>query len=216
MPGYNAHEYFGEQVVSHLPEPLRTLAIGDPYAFRAGTYGPDPIMFCPLPKVHGQARILHREWNRNVKVLREMLRSGNATSQSFAAGYLCHVWLDDTCHPYIMQLVREKRMSHFFLEVGLDRQVLDELQYKRFPIPKIQERKAIGRAAFRLLPQVRPWQYRLGLWAMMATCVISYWTGSLLVLGVRRRYYGEVEELRRLTETAVSHSADELAELLSP
>ena len=125
MPNYNAHTYFGQQVLQSLPLELRQSCTKDLPLFRLGLYGPDPLIFSYLTKA--SADRLHHHWREeSLPRLERAMRQDGASNASFAAGYLLHQILDDATHPQIYQYMEADGSSHFRLEIELDRMILQD------------------------------------------------------------------------------------------
>ena len=156
MPNYNAHTYFGQQVLQSLPLELRQSCTKDLPLFRLGLYGPDPLIFSYLTKA--SADRLHHHWREeSLPRLERAMRQDGASNASFAAGYLLHQILDDATHPQIYQYMEADGSSHFRLEIELDRMILQEQGCPRLPGMTVRERpgRRPRRRAF-CVPQPRP------------------------------------------------------------
>ena len=130
MPNYFAHLTFGARVLAHLPEDLRTSLEGERAAFDLGCLGPDPLFFYH-PATGNPAR---REGLKMHKCsalpafrrLRAAVEECVPMSRGYAAGFLCHLALDSTCHPYVERYTRESGVSHCEIETEFDNQLMRE------------------------------------------------------------------------------------------
>lgn len=207
MPNYVAHELFGDQVETRLPEQLKLAVQEEPEAFRSGLYGPDPLLFVPGGAPH--SKFLHNNWQvSTAPALQSMLEFGDQGEQSFATGYLSHLLLDDFCHLWIYRWMEERGLSHRCLEVGLDWLILNQAGEKRFPSPRVMDRKRISRIAADILAPVSRREYHAGLVSMGLLCSQMTQVGKLYQRKLNRaklklEYTEPLAELRRTLNEAV-------------
>lgn len=214
MPNYVAHELFGAQVKEQLSPRLRSAVNEESVAFRCGLYGPDPLLF--LPGGLAFSRLLHGTWKeKSISKMQQLLQEGSAGQQSFAAGYLCHLMLDDVCHERIYALMREQGLSHRMLEVGLDWVILDEMGEGRFPLPTVQGKKRVSHLASELISPVNPMDYRLGLSSMGLLCRQMTRLGKHYRKKLNADYHGPIAELYRMLEQTVAPVISKIGELES-
>lgn len=205
MPNYVAHELFGAQVRERLQPELQWALDEEPEAFRCGLYGPDPLLFLPCG-LH-LSRLLHRTWRvHSAPRMQSMLEMGSAGEKSFAAGYLCHLLLDDLCHHRIYSLMREEGLSHRCLEVGLDCLILKKSGEPRFPIPYVDGKKRISKLAAGLIHPVKPLEYRLGLASMGLLCKQMTQVGKMYRRKITLDYQKPVGELFQILEETIDHA----------
>ena len=128
MPDMAVHYYFGQSVLSALPEKLNI----DHGVFDFALSGPDDWFYCfTNPELWWRGRIMHNTktgtFLRSLAVRPELF--------SYFAGYVCHYVLDSSCHPYIMSRTgkydgtpqtRLYRGRHTALERALDRWILGD------------------------------------------------------------------------------------------
>ncbi|MDF2838368.1 MAG: hypothetical protein K0S60_71 [Evtepia sp.] len=205
MPNYVAHELFGEQVRERLEPELQWALDAEPEAFRCGLYGPDPLLFLPCG-LH-LSRLLHNTWKQNsAPKMQSMLEQGSAGEKSFAAGYLCHLILDDLCHHRIYRLMKEDGLSHRCLEVGLDWLILKKSGELRFPVPYVEEKKRISEFAAELIHPVKPLEYRMGLASMGLLCKQMTQVGKFYRRKLTLGYREPVGELFRILEETIDNA----------
>jgi len=210
MPNYIAHEFFGERVFNRLSGHLRRAVEKDPEAYRSGLYGPDPLLFIPGGLVH--SRRLHNHWRETTaSTLQAMTEQGNAGEKSFAAGYLCHMVLDDFCHLWIHRWMDEQGLSHRALEVGLDWILLEKAGEERFSVPKVEDRERISRLAAQVIYPIRPLEYRMGLASMGALC--SQMTNVAKLY--RKKLNADYDEPLRALEKTMEQAVDSAVMLLT-
>jgi len=214
MPNYVAHELFGEQVRLRLDPELQWALDVEPEAFRCGLYGPDPLLF--LPGGLHLSRLLHKTWKvHSVSKIQNILQIGSAGEKSFAAGYLCHLLLDDLCHLRIYSLMEERGLSHRCLEVGLDWLILGNTGAPRFPIPHVEAKKRISEFAADLIHPVKPLQYRMGLASMGLLCKQMTQVGKLYRRKLSLDYREPVAELFQILEETIDNAVLLLSQFTS-
>lgn len=209
MPNYLAHEYFGAKIAQELRGNLGEAVFYEQEAFRAGLYGPDPMIFSPLGIY--ASRFLHSNWGEN-KTLHRLLQNGTKLEKSFVAGYFCHLMLDDICHPHIYELMAEEKMSHYQLEVGLDCLVRDTIGDVKFKGLDVSDRSGISRLAGGLL-LVKPNAYRFGFATMNRLCRNMNSFGKLYSHRYEENYCHEVENLFAMLEAGAEESFTHLCYL---
>ena len=209
MPNYNAHTYFGQQVLQALPLELRQSCTKDLPLFRLGLYGPDPLIFSYLTKANADR--LHHHWREGP------LRRGSDSEASFAAGYLLHQLLDDATHPQIYEYMEADGSSHFRLEIQLDRMILQEQGCPRLPGMTVQGKVRAAATAEDLLIRTTQTQYLRGLWRMASLSQLfgGHLRGRIAqqTTQTERR---QAEALRDMLEQAVEPAAQELTAILTP
>lgn len=121
MPDQLAHYLFARRVL----DACRLCVDADSPAFRAGTFGPDPLFNDPSPRCRAEAFAMHRSPGR--KAL-ERMRAGVLARQpwaaEYAAGFFCHYALDRLCHPLILELAALGVSSHVAIEAAYDRHLM--------------------------------------------------------------------------------------------
>ena len=206
MPNYVAHEGFGQRVLEQLPQEMSHAAAREEEAFRSGLYGPDPLFF--MPGCGEKAKYLHRTWRaQTAPILQEMIACGDAAQCSFAAGYLCHMVLDDRCHGEIYRWMAEQGLSHRALEVGLDWVLLRRRGQLRFPVPYIQARERISRVAAPILTPATAKEYQHGLGVMGLLCRQMTTVGKLYRKRLKLSYAEPLSTLLWMLEDTVQEAA---------
>ena len=144
MPDYATHYYFGQEVLSVLPENICHAIDKTTYNF--ALTGPDDWslyrIYMPFLRhaKNDRARIMHNE--KCGEFLTALINTPDLFS--YTAGYLCHYVLDSTCHPYINAFAGEYystpetekyRGNHMALEHAIDISYLKKYKNnKRHPI----------------------------------------------------------------------------------
>lgn len=128
MPDFYAHQVFGAQVFSALPEPVRRRLTPEQPGWQCGLYGPDPLFFYHLPKpspVSREGHDLHRQPPALV-LERYQTEEARATpcALGYAAGFLCHYILDAVCHPIVERCSGGSSLKHTLLEGAFDRSLV--------------------------------------------------------------------------------------------
>jgi len=132
MPSIYAHDRFGRELLSVLPEPAKTYANKYRELFLIGLQGPD-ILFFYHPVFHNYVnRLGYRihEWQGR-KFFQAATRTIRArrhkeASLAYITGVLCHYALDVACHPYIEHLVRTASLHHCAIEGAFERALIIE------------------------------------------------------------------------------------------
>lgn len=130
MPSSYAHYRLGQAVRSHLKGQERETVEASPELFLTGLHGPDilfyykPLSSNPVNQVgygmHDKAgRIFFEKAARIVKE-----HSENPAYLSYVYGFICHFALDESCHGYVNDRMKESGISHTELEVEFDRMLL--------------------------------------------------------------------------------------------
>lgn len=122
MPDQIAHIVFAHQVVAAADERLRRRICPTSAAFRAGTFGPDPLFNDPSPRRRAEGFDMHHRSGREaLERMRRPIGSGMPWAADYAAGFLCHYALDRLCHPEIKAMAAEGKIGHLALETAYDR-----------------------------------------------------------------------------------------------
>ena len=174
MPYICTHLSFGQRVAEALGQSLE--ALGEPYAL--GCFGPDvyffdrlpPTPFVPHQKKHGNA--LHA---LDCRVLFDALRAvSDDSTHAYLCGFLTHIALDSTLHPYIE--AKHRGIDHTRFEGVIDSIVYAETK-NAIPYREILTRRAnVDRV----------------------DALLSDASGSLLDASVSGAYRRSVKKFRRL------------------
>jgi len=122
MPDQLAHILFARRVIARADEMVRVRVNAASPAFRAGTFGPDPLFNDPSPRRRAEGFELHRRSGRHsLERLRPMVKEKLPWAADYAAGYFCHYALDRTCHPDIKAMAESGQVRHVALETAYDR-----------------------------------------------------------------------------------------------
>ena len=130
MPAFFAHKAFGEEVISYLPPSFQENIKKHIHAFVLGTQGPD-ILFYHKPfsandvKKKGMDLHLRSAKEFFVESAKKIARENHEEPQdsalgAYVAGFICHFWLDNACHPHIYVLEAEG-VSHGRIESEFDK-----------------------------------------------------------------------------------------------
>ncbi len=84
-------------------------------AFRAGTFGPDPLFNDLRADIRRIGFGMHKRPGREAL---ERLRHGDA---AYTAGFFCHYALDRICHPLLCAMEQRGEAKHLAVETALDR-----------------------------------------------------------------------------------------------
>lgn len=151
MPGFITHHLFGIKILSNLPDNyLKDTIQKNLSSFKLGLQGPD-IFFYYIPSLLKQGKnnigsYMHsNKSNYFFKNSITMIDSLNNTQKeivvSYLSGFLCHYFLDATCHPYIyyksgyltkyLEASNEYYASHRTLENNIDTLLLQKYKLKK-------------------------------------------------------------------------------------
>lgn len=213
MPNYNAHTYFGMEVLMELFPEARRKCVEDMPVFRTALYGPDPLILCSV-KAKQRSDYLHKTWRAQaLPELEKAIRTGRPDRRSFAVGYLLHQLLDDAVHPYIYRRMAEGS-NHMHLEVALDRLVLDAQGMARPPHLVTLERWRTVQAAGDFIAPATRRQYNTGLVRMAILTDLLRKQEEQILSKVTPAEEEQARVMLELLEEAVSPAAGMLAGLL--
>lgn len=214
MADYNTHTYFGMRVLEQLPTDLRRQMTQDLPAFRLGLYGPDPLIFLPWTK--REACRYHQVWRQEgLPRLTRAMEGENPTQASFAAGCILHLMLDDVVHPWIKSWIKEGS-SHFRLELGLDRLIVQEQGLDHLPRLVTKGKERTAQAAAELLPNTQADNFLWGLRNMdMSVAYLRRW-GESHEKRITEAEHSQIRFLRVSLEEAIRPTSAYLEELLEP
>ncbi len=125
MPDFYAHQVFGAQVFSALPEPVRRLEPQRP-GWLCGLYGPDPLFFYhrlaqALPGKPGGPRPPPPGPGPGAGALPYPGGPDHPLCPGLRRGLLCHYILDAVCHPIVNRYSRDNSLQHTLIEGAFDR-----------------------------------------------------------------------------------------------
>ena len=130
MPSTYAHYIFGQQIRGRLSGYERKVIDKYPELFNIGLHGPD-ILFYYRPlgknKVNQLGSRIHNE--SGAKFFVHAAKALHTHDQyekhlAYVYGVLCHFALDEICHGYVEQAVKETGLAHIAVEGELDRKLM--------------------------------------------------------------------------------------------
>lgn len=164
MPDQLAHMLFAQRVLKASTSKLRARICASSPAFRAGTFGPDPLFNDPVPRRRAEGFEMHRMPGRiSMERMRAPVRDGMPWAADYAAGFFCHYALDRICHPELKAMAARGEAKHLAVETALDRQI-----YLRGDVcvpRRIELSNSALRAAAAMYDRVSPRQFRADLTA---------------------------------------------------
>ncbi|MBQ3574951.1 MAG: zinc dependent phospholipase C family protein [Clostridia bacterium] len=123
MPDQLAHFLFARRVYEKCGDDIRRRIDVSSPAFRAGTFGPDPLFNDTNALRRREGFEMHRlSCAELMERMRPAIRRGMPRAADYAAGFFCHYALDRICHP---ELIRRH-------SAGPDRHVPMETAYDRY------------------------------------------------------------------------------------
>lgn len=147
MPEHIAHILFARRVLAAADQQVRTLVCTDSAAFRAGTFGPDPLFNDPSARCRAEGLEMHRRPGcESLERMRGPVQQRMPWSADYAAGFFCHYALDRLCHPSIKALAAEGEVRHIALETAYDR-LLYQRENCSLPRRITMSRSALNAAA---------------------------------------------------------------------
>lgn len=140
MPEQLAHFLFARRVIAAADESVRARVNVHSPAFRAGSFGPDPLFNDPSPYRRAEGVEMHRRSGREaLERMRAPVRDHMPWAADYAAGFFCHYALDRICHPEIRRMTAAGEVRHLALETAYDRLLrqrgLNDLP-RRIPLPR--------------------------------------------------------------------------------
>lgn len=158
MPDQLAHYLFARRVWAASGELKRRI---DPasIAFRAGSFGPDPLFNDLSSARRGQGFGAHRSpGRRSLEKLRRPVKEKWPAAADYAAGFFLHYALDRLCHPSLKAMDARGEARHVPTEAAYDR-VLWLRENRRMPRHILVGSDAC-RVAVQLYDGVTPEQFR--------------------------------------------------------
>lgn len=199
MPDHIAHLLFARRVLRAASPALRDRISVGSAAFRAGTFGPDPLFNDPSPKRRAEGFELHRRPGAYaLERMRAPVRRGMPWAADYAAGFFCHYALDRACHPDLKAMAARGEASHIAVETAYDRRL-----YLRgaAELPRrIEMSESALRAAACMYERLTPQQYRADLSA--------YWRMRRFLLARGGTHLaGWVGKIRPAWDGVIPHAA---------
>lgn len=175
MPDTLAHFVFARRVLEAAAPQLKSRVCVDSPAFRAGTFGPDPLFNDPSPRRRAEGFEMHRRSGREaLERMRAPVERRMPWAADYAAGFFCHYALDRLCHPELKAMDARGEAKHLPLEAAYDRELYQrgagELPKRIFP------GDADCRAAVQMYKSLTPQQFRADVrvyWAMRRALVLQ-------------------------------------------
>ena len=159
MPDTLAHLLYARRVLAAAQPLLRARISPDSPAFRAGTFGPDPLFNDPSPERRAEGFEMHRRPGREaMERMRAPVRGRMPWAADYAAGFFCHYALDRLCHPELKAMDARGEAKHIAVETALDRAL-----YLRGAVDaprRIELSDSALRAAAEMYARVSPRQLR--------------------------------------------------------
>ena len=147
MPDHLAHYIFARRVIFAAKAVLPRVNPASP-AFRAGSFGPDPLFNDFSAARRSQGFGMHRRPGREaLERLREPLRQNLPDAADYAAGFFTHYALDRLCHPPLKEMDRKGEARHVPTEAAFDRALYARIRPRlplRIMLPEAGCRIAAG------------------------------------------------------------------------
>lgn len=162
MPDQLAHFLFARRVLAAAPKHLVQNIRIDSAAFRAGTFGPDPLFNDPSPRRRAEGFELHRQPGRvSLERMRQPVKEKIPWAADYAAGFFCHYALDRICHPDIKAMAARGEARHLAIEIAYERQLWQRGERnmpRRIPLGQ-----SAALAAAQMYRRITPGRYKLDL-----------------------------------------------------
>lgn len=122
MPDQLAHFIFARRVWAALGKDMQNRIDPSSMAFRAGSFGPDPLFNDLSAARRSQGFQLHkRSGAAAMERFRPAVQANQPSAADYAAGFFTHYALDRLCHPYLKALDKQGKLRHIPLEAAYDR-----------------------------------------------------------------------------------------------
>ena len=122
MPDQLAHFLFAGRVYEKLSPALKARIDASSAAFRAGTFGPDPLFNDTNARRRAEGFQMHRlSCAALMERMRPAIRRGMPGAEDYAAGFFCHYALDRICHPELIARHNAGHERHVAMETAYDR-----------------------------------------------------------------------------------------------
>ena len=162
MPDTLAHFVFARRVLEAAAPQLKSRVCVDSPAFRAGTFGPDPLFNDPSPRRRAEGFEMHRRPGREaLERMRAPVERRMPWAADYAAGFFCHYALDRLCHPELKAMDARGEAKHIAVETALDRALF--LQGAADAPRRIELSDSALRTAAEMYRSVSPGQLRADL-----------------------------------------------------
>lgn len=143
MPSQYAHNKFGKFVIPKLPVEIKNIIKKYPDSFRIGLQGPDFLFFYIFKNKLTRlgVHIHHNDTYAFMKHAQSVIKKYGTDSPeySYITGFICHFTLDNCCHPYVKQFMKETNCGHVEIESDLDHLILSKDGYtpESYPMDKL-------------------------------------------------------------------------------
>lgn len=135
MPSTYTHYYFGNRVFNELPAPFQQLISQHRALFDIGQHGPD-ILFYHYPlkenKIMRLGYDMHHQKGKEFFRFASQIHQNRSADLAYLFGFICHFTLDAYCHPYVEKYIEDEGVSHFEIEMQLDRYLLEKNGFNVF------------------------------------------------------------------------------------
>lgn len=135
MPATYTHYYFGQLVFSKLPSKYQHLISNHRDLYDIGQHGPD-ILFYHYPlkenKIMRLGYDMHHLQGKAFFEKASLKHHQNEADLAYLYGFICHFTLDAYCHPYVENYIEQEGVSHFEIEMQLDRYLLQKEGFNVF------------------------------------------------------------------------------------
>lgn len=162
MPALYAHNKFGKLVIPKLPAKIKKTIKKYPDSFRIGLQGPDFLFFYIFNSNMTKLGVSMHHSNTYTFMQHActvIKKYGIDSPQySYILGFICHFTLDNICHPYVNQFMKETGCGHVEIEGDLEHFILtkDGHHPESYPMHKLvpnYKHVAISMAPF--FPQLK-------------------------------------------------------------
>ena len=128
MPALYAHNKFGKLVIPKLSDTMKNSIKKYPDAFRIGLQGPDFLFFYifKIKLTRLGVDMHHQDTYYFIKHARSIIQKYgmNSPEYSYILGFICHFALDNNCHPYVNQFMKDTDCGHVEIEGDLEHYIL--------------------------------------------------------------------------------------------
>ena len=126
MPAIYSHDKFGKLVIKELSNDIKKVIKKYPSSFRIGLQGPDFMFFYRAfhkNKLNQLGRFYHHDdayyfMEDAIDVIR--IYGRNSPEYSYILGFICHLALDDACHPFVTKFMKSTGCSHAEIEGDME------------------------------------------------------------------------------------------------
>ena len=138
MPATYTHYYFGKKVLSKLPKAYQDLINAHRDLYDIGQHGPD-LLFYHYPLNNNLIKDIgykmHDKSGKAFFSYASTIHQNREADLAYLYGFICHFTLDAYCHPYVESYIKNEGVSHFEIEMQLDRYLLEKEGFNVFKYP---------------------------------------------------------------------------------